>query len=183
MGGRPTQWAVPDLNALPENHRKHLTLCSREVFYIDVDIATGISPYGWISNRRAQLIARINAICLRLCGIQQHEVDYIIKNFPIVKRKHVATYGMYRTKDRILTIYDEIAECIAEGSEWVSPLDPPPGDPRAAWTEEEMEMWRAGKGDELVATYGILQDAEEPDDSDSDSESGDPADTEAEAVE
>ncbi len=86
-----------------------------------------------------------------------------METFPIVKRKDVAKYGTYRTKERILTIYDEMAACIAAGTEWVSPLDPPPGDPRAAWTEEEMEMWRQGKGDELIAKYNLLDDADTDD--------------------
>jgi hypothetical protein len=97
----------------------------------------------------------------------------------------VAKYGSYRTKEWILAIYDEMTECIAKGTEWKSPLDPPPGDPRATWTEEEMEMWHAGRGDELIEKYGLLDDADEPDDSDaeSESESEDPTDAEAEAVE
>jgi hypothetical protein len=133
--------------------------------------------------RRKELRATIDAAIFHLYGINRDDVDYIMDTFPIVKRKDVAKYGSYRTKERILAIYDEMAECIAKGTEWVSPLDPPPGDPRAAWTEEEMEMWRQGKGDELIAKYGLLDDADEPDDSDADSESEDPADAEAEAVE
>jgi hypothetical protein len=104
-------------------------------------------------------------------------------NTQLVKQKNVAKYGSYCTKERILAIYDEMAECIAKGIEWKSPPDPPPGDPRAAWTEEEMEMWRQGRGDALIEKYGLLDDADEPDDSDADSESEDPADAEAEAVE
>lgn len=121
---------------------------------------------------------------LRDCfGSPRLAAEYILDTFTLVRNKDVAKYGSYRTKERILAIYDEMAECIAKGTEWVSPLDPPPGDPRAAWTEEEMEMWRQGKGDALIAKYGLLDDADEPDDSDADSESEDPADAEAEAVE
>jgi hypothetical protein len=111
-------------------------------------------------------------------------IDYIMETFPIVKKKDVAKYGSYRTKERILAIYDEMAECIAKGTEWKSPLDPPPGDPRAAWTEEEMEMWRAGRGDALVEKYGLLDDAHDLEDSDpdQDAEAECPADAEAEAV-
>lgn len=90
----------------------------------------------------------------------------------------------YRTEERIPTIYDEMFECIAKGTEWKSPLDPPPGDPRAACTEEEMEMWRAGRGDELIEKYGLLGDVDGLDDSapDQDAEAECPADAETEAV-
>jgi len=54
-----------------------------------------------------------------------------------------------------------------------TPLDPPPGDPRAAWTEEEMEMWRQGKGDELIAKYNLLDDADTDDLADSDPDQDD----------
>jgi hypothetical protein len=99
--------------------------------------------------------------------------------FPIVKRKDVAKYGSYRTKERILAIYDEMAECIANGTEWKSPLDPPPGDPRAAWTEEEMEMWRQGRGDDLIEKYGLLDDADDADDADVPLDSDDDSESEA----
>ena len=179
------------------------TACDLESLALDCGYAG--PSFRWDRNRRFALRRELDAAFFHfylgpsdewgadsphLCEMfrtPRHAVDYIMETFPIVKRKDVAKYGSYRTKERILAIYDEMAECIAKGTEWVSPLDPPPGDPRAAWTEEEMEMWRAGKGDELIEKYGLLEDADEPDDSDADSdadsESEDPADTEAEAVE
>jgi len=105
----------------------------------------------------------------RLCELfpsPRNAVEHVMETFPIAKRKDVAKYGSYRTKERILAIYDEMAECIANGTEWKSPLDPPPGDPRAAWTEEEMEMWRQGRGDELIEKYGLLDDADASSDAD-----------------
>jgi len=161
------------------------------------------NPFIWNIARRSQLRYELDAAFFHLylgtpslwgqertdlrtaLATPRDAVQYILETFPIVKKKDVAKYGSYRTKERILAIYDEMAECIAKGAEWISPLDPPPGDPRAAWTEEEMEMWRQGKGDELIAKYGLLDDADEPDESDADSDpdSEDPADAEAEAVE
>ena len=78
-------------------------------------------------------------------------VDYIMETFPIVKRKdikrtevkndsgEVTTEGNFITKDTILAIYDEMAECIASGTAWESPLDPPPGDLRAAHSADKLE--------------------------------------------
>jgi hypothetical protein len=39
-------------------------------------------------------------------------VDYIMDTFPIVKRKDEAAYGSYRTKEKILEIYDEMQEAV-----------------------------------------------------------------------
>jgi hypothetical protein len=160
--------------------------------------ATG-SPFRWSTERRASLRCELDALYFHLFlgasdswasrsltfDSPRKAVEYIMETFPIVKKKDVAKYGSYRTKEQILAIYDEMAECIAKGTQWKSPLDPPPGDPRAAWTEEEMEMWRAGRGDELIEKYGLLDDADDLDESDpdQDAEAEDPADAEAEAVE
>jgi hypothetical protein len=156
-------------------------------------------PFRWNPERRFMIRCELDAAYLHLYlgssaewGTEDAQlrevfptsrdaVDYIMETFPIVKKKDVAKYGSYRTKERILAIYDEMAECIAKGTEWKSPLDPPPGDARAAWTEEEMEMWRAGRGDELIEKYGLLDDTEDLDESDpdQDAEAEDPADAEA----
>jgi hypothetical protein len=48
-------------------------------------------------------------------------VDYIMDTFPIVKRKDEAAYGSYRTKEMILSIYDEMQEAIRTGGEYRTP--------------------------------------------------------------
>lgn len=71
-------------------------------------------------------------------------VEYIMENFPIVKRKDIARTevkndageviqeGRYITKDTILEIYDEMAEAIRTGQPYQTRLDPPPGPPTDA---------------------------------------------------
>jgi len=49
-------------------------------------------------------------------------VDYILEQFPIVKRKDEEKFGEYRTKRVILEIYDKMNEAIITGSEWKSEL-------------------------------------------------------------
>ena len=60
-------------------------------------------------------------------------VEYIMETFPIVRshdeRRHS---GVYKTKQTILAIYDEMATAIATGKPWVTNLDPPPGPPTDA---------------------------------------------------
>ena len=62
----------------------------------------------------------------------RHAVEYIMESFPIVKRKDEKEYGEYRTKRRILEIYDAMTplfESEAPQAFYSSPLDPPPGPP------------------------------------------------------
>ncbi|MDD3235595.1 MAG: hypothetical protein PHH43_04645 [Candidatus Cloacimonetes bacterium] len=59
----------------------------------------------------------------------RHAVDYIMDTFPIVKRKDERDYGEYRTKLRILEIYDQMTHCLATNTEYRSTLNPPPGLP------------------------------------------------------
>jgi len=56
-------------------------------------------------------------------------VAFIMETFPIVKRKDEAAHGHYRTKDRILEIYDAMQQAIITGVPYQSPLNPPPGPP------------------------------------------------------
>lgn len=59
-------------------------------------------------------------------------VAYIMETFPIVKRKDEAAHGHYRTKDKILEIYDAMQQAIITGTPYQSPLNPPPGPPTDA---------------------------------------------------
>ena len=52
-----------------------------------------------------------------------------MKSFPIVKHKDEKEYGEYRTKLRILEIYDQMTHCLATNTEYLSTLNPPPGPP------------------------------------------------------
>ena len=57
----------------------------------------------------------------------RHAVAHILDSFPLVRKKDEEAHGRYRTKERILEIYDQMLEAQRTGSEWVSPLQPPPG--------------------------------------------------------
>lgn len=64
-------------------------------------------------------------------------VEYIMKTFPIVKRKDIDEFGEYLTRRSILEIYDQIAPLFENGldnltgSTYILALNPPPG-PRCA---------------------------------------------------
>ena len=138
------------------NRQTELAATSMQLKRISSPDATLV--YRYTLTRRFQIRCELDAAFFHLYGIERDDVDYIMETFPIVKRKDIQKYNSYRTKDRILEIYDEMAQCMANGTQWESSLDPPPGDPRAAWTEEELELWRAGNGEHLIEKYGLLDE-------------------------
>lgn len=66
-------------------------------------------PFYWNDKERFQIQCELDAIYAHLYGLEKEEMDYILETFPIVKRKDIAKYGSYRTKETILQLYDAFA--------------------------------------------------------------------------
>ena len=79
-----------------------------------------------------------------LYGIERDDVDYIMETFPIVKRKDEAAHGSYRTKEKILEIYDAMQRAIESGESYPTVLDPPPADPRVAHELQKQDVAVSG---------------------------------------
>ncbi len=58
-----------------------------------------------------------------------------------MRRKDEAAHGEYRTKRLILERYDALAECIANGTEYQTVLEPPPAHPSLAHPESTRPDW------------------------------------------
>ena len=84
-------------------------------------------PFRWDEERRFAMRAELDAAFFHLYGIDRDDVDYIMETFPIVKRKDIQQCGTFRTKDRVLQIYDAMAEATRTGKPYQTILDPPPG--------------------------------------------------------
>jgi hypothetical protein len=67
-------------------------------------------PFIWDEERRFDIRCDLDALYFHLYEISREDVDYIMETFPIVKRKDIAAYGTYRTKEVILAKYDELAK-------------------------------------------------------------------------
>jgi hypothetical protein len=90
-------------------------------------------PFVWDEARRFQLRCELDAAFLHLYGLSRADAAYILDTFPIVRRKDEAAHGTYRTRDTILALYDQFADCTAERRAFASAaLALPPADPRAA---------------------------------------------------
>ena len=111
------------------------------------------SPFPWDEGRRFEIRCELDAAFFnlylpaepggawrpaegetsnQLSGLKRHfpvprdAVAYILDQFPIVRRKDEAAFGRYRTKDRILEIYDAVLAAQGSNQPYRSRLDPPP---------------------------------------------------------
>jgi len=91
------------------------------------DLGDDGPPFRWDEERRFLMRAELDAAFFHLYGIDRDDVDYIMETFPIVKRKDIAAHGTYRTKDKILEIYDAMAKAKSTGTDYETALTPPPG--------------------------------------------------------
>jgi hypothetical protein len=101
-------------------------------------------PFRWDEERRFQLRCELDAAFFHLYGLNRDDTAYILDTFPIVKRKDEEKHGHYRTKDRILDLYDALAECQRTSKAFVSPLNPAPASMAAAhpwnWEGKALEL-------------------------------------------
>lgn len=73
------------------------------------------NPDGTWKQAEKETDAEYKALCAAF-PTPRHAVDYIMETFPIVKKKDVAAYGHYRTKEAILCEYDGMMETIFNGN-------------------------------------------------------------------
>ncbi|MHB1042629.1 MAG: Eco57I restriction-modification methylase domain-containing protein [Eubacteriales bacterium] len=97
-------------------------------------------PFRWDEERRFLIRCELDAAYFHLYGIERDDLDYIMETFPIVKRKDEAAYGSYRTKEKILEIYEQMKQAIETSQPYQTMLDPPPGPP-AVWPPQPGQPW------------------------------------------
>ncbi len=114
-----------------------LTYTSNKLIMFAQDCGYEGPPFIWDEERRFVMRCELDAFYFHLYEIDRDDVDYIMDTFPIVKRKDEEKYGEYRTKKVILEIYNEMAECKKNGTQYQTKLDPPPADPRVAHKENK----------------------------------------------
>jgi hypothetical protein len=109
-----------------------LTFTATDLTAFAQDVGYDGPPFRWDPERRALIRAELDAEMFRLYGIERDDVDYIMETFAVVRGRDEQRFGEYRTKRLILESYDAMVAADAAASEYETPLDPPPGDPRAA---------------------------------------------------
>jgi hypothetical protein len=100
---------------------------ARDVLAVPAGSPVG-GPFRWLPERRAHLIAEIDAAMLHVYGLSRAEAEHVLDSFFVVAKVEERDLGEYRTKRLVLAAYDALADAAATGVAFVSPLDPPPGD-------------------------------------------------------
>jgi hypothetical protein len=107
-------------------------------------------PFVWDEERRFQLRAELDAAFFHLYlgtpdewnrtasdALKSHlptprdAVSHILETFPIVKKKDLESFGTFRTKDTILSIYDALTAAIAASNPYQTKVSPSPATPGA----------------------------------------------------
>jgi hypothetical protein len=144
-----------------EDRCLELTYTSWDMKPFAIDCGYDGPPFIWDDNRRFEIRCELDALYFHLylgtlsdwqtqgtpellsyLPTPRHAVEYIMETFPIVKRKDLRDYGTYRTKLRILEIYDQMTHCLGNSTEYRSTLIPSPGPPSYENGEFiPMEQW------------------------------------------
>ncbi|MGH3969291.1 MAG: Eco57I restriction-modification methylase domain-containing protein, partial [Mycobacterium sp.] len=123
----PGTYGEATIRSFIESRVLELTYTAWDMEPFARDMGDDGPPFRWDEERRYLMRAELDAAFFHLYGIERDDVDYIMETFPIVKRKDIAAHGTYRTKEAILKVYDEMAAAKQSGTEYQTPLNPPPG--------------------------------------------------------
>jgi len=123
----PRVYDDPEIRSFLESRVLELTYTAWDMEPFARDLGDGGPPFRWDEERRFLMRAELDALFFHLYGIDRDELDYIMGTFPIVKRKDIAAHGTYRTRDKILEIYDAMATAKSTGMEYQTALAPRPG--------------------------------------------------------
>ncbi|WP_051655204.1 Eco57I restriction-modification methylase domain-containing protein [Deinococcus marmoris] len=86
-----------------------LTYTAHDLSGFAADLGYTDQPFTWNDERRFWLRAELDALYFILYGIARDDVAYIMDTFPIVRRKDETAHGgVYRTKEAILSVFDEL---------------------------------------------------------------------------
>jgi hypothetical protein len=141
-----SQWLAPRL--------LELVYTAHDLAPLAIDCGDDGPPFLWDEDRRFEIRCELDAAFFhlylpcdaggdwrfaegetseQLAALRAHfpnprgAVGFILDQFPIVRQKDEQAHGRYRTKDRILEIYDAMLAAQRKGKSYQSPLDPPPG--------------------------------------------------------
>jgi len=66
-------------------------------------------PFLWDAEDRRHRLARLDALFMRLYGLDRDDAGYILDTFPIVRASDEAAFGRCRTKDLVLGYMNALA--------------------------------------------------------------------------
>jgi hypothetical protein len=93
-----------------------LVYTSYDIKGFAADLSYSGEPFGWDENRRAVLMAELDAIYAHLYKVSKDDLTYILAQFPVLKKNDERQYGEYRTRRLVLEAYDRIKPQMEETS-------------------------------------------------------------------
>lgn len=105
-----------------------LTYTAWDLEHFARDVGHKGPPFRWDDTRRFILRSELDAAFFHLYGISHDDAAWILDTFWVIRQKDEKAHGEYRTKRVILERYDAMAQAIATGTPYATPLDPPPAD-------------------------------------------------------
>lgn len=86
-------------------------------------------PFHWDPKRRDCLQAEIDAAVMHLYGLERADVEWLLNSFTVLRKYEERDHDEFRTREAVLSIYDEMARARRDGDAYLSPLSLPPADP------------------------------------------------------
>lgn len=97
--------------ALVRREVLHLAHVARDMEQFGRDFGRDNVPLPWEEDDRIHRIARLDALFMRLHGLDRDDAAYVLDTFPTVREQDEAQFGRYRTRDLVLAYMN----CLAAG--------------------------------------------------------------------
>jgi hypothetical protein len=85
-----------------KDHVLHLTYTAHDMQPFARDMGYDGAPFVWDEDDRRHRRAKLDALFFNLYGINEHDADYILSTFPIIRKQDEAEHGRFLTRDLIL---------------------------------------------------------------------------------
>ncbi|NBV77888.1 hypothetical protein EBR66_07015 [bacterium] len=122
------QWIAPRV--------LELSYTSYDIQPLARELGLSKGPFAWDEVRREVLRAELDAAMFHIYGMSREESNFVLDAFPIVHRKDEARHGCFKTKDVVLTAFDNFQSAQNSGSTYVSPVTPIAG----GWVPDELKV-------------------------------------------
>ena len=90
-------------------HVLRLTYTAHDMAPFAHDLGYDGPPFVWDQEERRHLRARLDALHFHLYGLTEEDAEYVLNNFPTVRRKDQAAFGRYRTRELTLAYMKALA--------------------------------------------------------------------------
>ena len=96
--------------ALVRDHVLRLTYTAHDLEPFARDLGYEGDPFIWDPVERRQLRARLDALYFHLYGLSEDDADYILNQFPVLRKNEEKAHGRYLTRDLALGHYRALSK-------------------------------------------------------------------------